>query len=254
MAQVGHGELANRVDVVHVARRGKFSVVSADGLFGDEVLRNVVDVVAVVGRFGPECVARLDAFGTRLRAVGQRLDLHAGVVVIKLAPHLRALRGVEVTNRIAQRRLPAVADMQRAGRVGRDEFDDHFSVWVGRLRAVQRASFQHFAHGGLFGGGLEPDVDEAWPGNFNGIDPAFKRRSLQQQGAQGFCGLARVLFQGFGQLHGRRAGKVAMCGDFGRLEGGLVTGTGRELIQRDSQGGKQVFFNRKHGRILRSSQ
>src|SRR5690606_18400731 len=98
VAQIGHGKLADRVDVVDVARSGEFAVVRLDGLAGQKVLRNVVDVVAVVGRLGPQCVARLNALGARLGAVGQGLNLHTGVVVIELAPDLGALRGVKVAD------------------------------------------------------------------------------------------------------------------------------------------------------------
>jgi hypothetical protein len=89
---------------------------------------NVGDVVAVVGGFGPFRVAGLEALGAQLGAVGQGADLHAGVVVIKLAVHLPALGLEQVANGVAQRGLAAMAHVQRAGGVGRDELDQHISV------------------------------------------------------------------------------------------------------------------------------
>ncbi len=56
---------------------------------------------------------------------GQILDLLAGVVVVELAGHGGALPFDEARERVAQRRLAAVADVQRPGRIRRDELDHH---------------------------------------------------------------------------------------------------------------------------------
>ena len=68
--------------------------------------------------------------------------------------------------------------MQRAGRIGRNELDDHLALGVQRLHAVAGARVQHLAHGFLFGSGFEADVDKTGAGNFNGIDPSLESRSL----------------------------------------------------------------------------
>ena len=70
MAQIGHGKLANRVQVFNVTRRGEFTVVGLDGFARHEIGGNVGDVVAVVGQLGPGGVAGLEALGARLGAGG----------------------------------------------------------------------------------------------------------------------------------------------------------------------------------------
>ena len=214
-AQVGHGKLADGVQVLDVAGGGDFTVVGFDTLAGDKVTRDVGNVVAVVSRLRPGCVARFEAFGARLRAGRQRVDLHAGIVVIKLTVHVPALAGVELANRVAQGSLTAVAHVQRAGRVGRDKFDQHLLVCRNRLDAVALPGGQHLAHGLLLGFGLEPEVDEAGAGDLDRINPALVRRQGHQRGLQTFSELARVELERLGQLHGGRGGKVAMGGDLG---------------------------------------
>jgi hypothetical protein len=53
VAQVGHGELADAVQVLDVAAGRKGAVVRRDGAAGNEIVGNVLDVLAVVGGFGP---------------------------------------------------------------------------------------------------------------------------------------------------------------------------------------------------------
>ena len=214
-AQIGHGKLADGVQVLDVAAGGDFAVVGFDTLAGDEVARDVGNVVAVVSRLGPGCVAGLEAFGARLRAGRQGVDLHAGIVVIKLTKHIPALAGVELANRVTQRRLAAVAHVQRAGWVGRDKFDQHLLIWHHRLETVAFAGGQHLAHGLLLGFGLEPEVDEARAGDLDRIDPALVNRQRHQRGLQTFGELARVELERLGQLHGGCGGEVAMGSHLG---------------------------------------
>ncbi|MNV31063.1 hypothetical protein D3C71_1223540 [compost metagenome] len=109
IAQVGHGELADVVVVLHVTIGRELAVVGLDGGLGLEGLGNICDVVAVVEVLGqrvvavggPAVVAGLEALGAQLRALGQRIDLHARVVVIELAVHLPALGAEQVADGIA---------------------------------------------------------------------------------------------------------------------------------------------------------
>ena len=101
VAQVGHGELAHAVHIVHIATGGEFAVIGLDGFTCQEIGGDVLDVVAVVKGFAlwvlgvhrPAGVAGLDALGAKVRALGQGVDLHACVVVIKLAVDIETLRG-----------------------------------------------------------------------------------------------------------------------------------------------------------------
>jgi hypothetical protein len=182
----------------------------ADTVFLSEVFGDVGDVVAVVGRLRPFGVARLVAAQARLHRVGQGLDLHAGVVVVELAGDVVALRHEQRGQRVAQRRLAAVAYVQRAGRVGRDEFDDDFLAGAGAGAAVGGALRQHGLDHGLLGGGADAQVDEARAGDFGRFDQALAGRVGQQRIDQPGGQFARVHFQLLGQLHGDVAGDVAV--------------------------------------------
>ena len=252
-AQIGHGKLAHAVHVVHITAGGAAAVVGLNGFARQKIVGDVLDVVAVVERFalgvvrvgGPSGIAGLDALRPHVRALGQGANLHARVVVIKLSVDLLALCGQQVANGVAQSRLAAVAHMQRARGVGRDEFDQHF-VGLGGLLAKALCRLQHFVHHGLFGGVFQTDVDEARPGDFDGINPAQKSRGGQQGTAQGFGQLPRVLLEGFGQLHRGGAGQVAMGGHFGRFKGRTRTRAGLEFFKLSGQGREQMLFGRKH--------
>src|SRR5256885_5399215 len=82
VAQIGDGELADVVVVLDIAVGREFAVIGLDGLAGQEVVGDVLDVGAVVeglacrilGIDGPAFVTGLEALGTQLRALGQRVD------------------------------------------------------------------------------------------------------------------------------------------------------------------------------------
>jgi hypothetical protein len=160
------------------------------------------------------------------------------------------LCGQQIANRVAQGGLAAMAHVQRASGVGRDEFDQHL-VGLGGLLAKTFGRLQHFVNDGLLGRVFEADVDEARTGDFDGIDPALESGCRQQGNAQGFRQLSRVLFQGLGQLHGGCASQIAMGGDFGGFEDGTRTCAGLEFFELSGQGREQMLFGRKHGGILR---
>ena len=245
MAQVRHGEQADVIEFLDVARRGELAVVRAHRFLFQEVLGNVGNVVAVVSQFRPLRVARLEALGAQLGAGGQRADLHASVVVIELAVHLPALGLEQVANGVAQRRLAAVANVQRARWISGNKLHQHAVTGVGLL-AKRRGLRQHLAHDLLLGLGLEFDIDKAGTGNVNGRHPALKRRGRQQLGAQVFGQLTRVELERLGQLHGGGGGQVTMGGDLGRLKSGFGTRAGKEFFQGLRQGFEQFNFYRQH--------
>ena len=92
---------------------------------GHEIGSNIGDVVAVVGQFRPVGITGFKPLRPRLRAGGQGVNLHPGIVVIKLAENLRALCSKQVANSVTQRRLPAMAHMKRPGWVGRYKLNHH---------------------------------------------------------------------------------------------------------------------------------
>jgi hypothetical protein len=124
------------------------------------------------------------------------------------------------------------------------ETNDHPRLNVRVLLTIGAAAAQHFAHSFLLGRRLEPNIEKTRPGDFNRVNPALKSRCLQQHSAQVLGHLTRIELEGFGQLHGSRAGQIAMSRHFGGLKSGFVASTGGEFFQPGSQSSEQVFFNR----------
>ncbi|MCY1521820.1 hypothetical protein D9M68_566520 [compost metagenome] len=90
-AQIGHGEDADVVQVVDIARGGDGHAVGLDGRSGLEIARDVGDVVALVAVGGPVGGIGRQAAGAGLHADGQVVDLVAGVVVVELAGDVPAV-------------------------------------------------------------------------------------------------------------------------------------------------------------------
>ena len=77
-----------------------------------------------------------------------------------------ALRFEQRRERVAQRRLAAVADVQRPGRIGRDELDLHF-FRIRRLRAAEVRAFLEDALDDLqLLPGADADIDESGARDF----------------------------------------------------------------------------------------
>ena len=85
----------------------------------DEHLRgDVVDIGAGVTAFG-----RRLTLGGGDKGVDEAIDLGAVVIEVVLAHHRGALGGQQPTQRITDSGPPGTADVDRAGRVGRDELE-----------------------------------------------------------------------------------------------------------------------------------
>src|SRR5690606_29175609 len=111
----------------------------------EEGAGDVGDVVAAVALLGPAGVVGRQALGARLHRAGEVLDLHAGVVVVELAAHVPAVGVERAGDAVADDRRAAVADVQRAGRVGRDVLDARGAAVAAVVAAVGRAPRMHFA-------------------------------------------------------------------------------------------------------------
>ena len=216
--QAGHRKAAHRIQVIQVTR-GRLGrlVAHLHRLAGHEGPGDLGDVVAAVaiGREGR--IIRRNAAPTCLHGQCQVVDLRAGVVVIELAVNLPALRGQKVAQHVTQRRLAAMADVQRAGGVGRDELQHHLLA-VGRLLPELFTLGQHLVHHTLVGGGREPEVDEARAGNLGLGDEIGCTGLCHQRGHQLLGHRTRRLLQRTGQLHGQVGGQIPMVGLPGALK------------------------------------
>lgn len=95
------------------------------GLARQEVGRDNGDVVAVVGVCRPDRGVGLVPIEPRLGSAGPHGDIHTGVDVNGRAQDLPILGVNQVTEGVALCALAAAAQMQLAGRVRRDELDQH---------------------------------------------------------------------------------------------------------------------------------
>ena len=98
-------------------------------------LRELADVFAAIAVLRELARFAEDLLGARADRHGEILDLRAGVVVVELARDLAALPLQQVGERVAERRLAAVAHVQRPGGVRGDELDHH-ALAVARVAAT----------------------------------------------------------------------------------------------------------------------
>ena len=152
LAQSGHREFAHRLEIVGLA--------AARG----EVARDFLDVLAAVAVRRPAGRLGLESLCARLHREGEVLDLRARVVVIELARDCVALRFEQRGDGVAERCLPPVADVQRAGGVGGDEFDHHLFRTRISCVAVLLLLLKDLADDLLFGRLLEADIKKPCTG------------------------------------------------------------------------------------------
>ena len=142
----------------------------------------------------------------RLHRDGQVGDLHAGIVVVELAFHVPAAGIEQAAQAVADDGIAAVAHVQRAGRIGGDEFHAHGLAGAVGIAAVGVALGQDAAHFGVIGVGGEEEVDEAGAGDLDLVH----QRVCRQRGDQFLGQLARFGARRFGQQQRHVAGEIAV--------------------------------------------
>ena len=133
--------------------------------------------------------------------VGEVADLHARVVVVELAMHVVALRFEQVRERVAERGLTAVADVQRTGRIRRHELDEHALARIARRAAVSCAFAQHGRDHVLLRRRCKTQIDEAGTRHFRALDETFRGRKAEHRIDDLLRELARIRAQRLGELH-----------------------------------------------------
>ena len=111
--------------------------------------RNLADVFAKRFAVAQECRAR------------EHVDLRAGIVDVIFARDVVAGKIKQAAQRVAEHRAPAVADMHRSGRIGRDVFDIDLGAVADRAFAVGRSLAQHGAQFARPDLRLQGEIDEA---------------------------------------------------------------------------------------------
>ncbi|MCY1374011.1 hypothetical protein D9M69_613210 [compost metagenome] len=142
-----------------------------------------------------------------------------------------------------------MAHVQRAGRVGRHEFDQYLLA-AARGAAEVGALLGHGRDDGLAGRGGDAQIDEAGAGDLGAFDQAGGA-GLRHQGVDdGLREFAGIAAGRLGQLHGHVGGDVAVGGNLGPLQQHIGPGVGQAL--RDGgldQGDKLFLLLEEHGRL-----
>jgi hypothetical protein len=161
-------------------------------------LADVLPGVAVVWR-------RLVPCGREQRA-GEPVDLRTGVVEVVLRGHIGALGAQQPGQRVADGGPAHPADVDRTGRVGRDELQVHPLTGERRSMPVGIALLDDDARGRPGGGGAQPDVQEAGAGDRHALD----RRVLAELAGDRPRELTRLDARLPRDLEGERRGVVAV--------------------------------------------
>ena len=98
--------------------------------------------------------------------------MRPGIVVIELARDFVALRFQQCGKRVTERRLPAMADVQRSGRVRGHELDLDLLRFLRFPAAEGGARIQDLPDDLRFRGLLQADVDEAGARDLHALDVA----------------------------------------------------------------------------------
>ena len=145
-----------------------------------------------------------------------------------------------------------MAEVQRAGRVGRDELDQH-PVGPRGLAAEAVPLANDLGDDRLLGGRRQPQVDEAGAGDLERVDPALHGRLALQRVDQRRGEFARILLQRLGERHRGGAGQVAVRGLLGRFEHRRERRIGCDLGDGRAQRVDELLFGLDHGSILRGT-
>src|SRR5690606_36236871 len=147
---------------------------------------------------------------------------------------------------VADHRRAAVADVQRAGGIGRDVFDARGAAAAAVVAAVRRALHVHRAQLALPGAGGEAEVEETRAGDLDRGDVVAGRQRVDQRLRQ----RARVAARGLGQQQrgvGREVAVVAILraldDEVGRGEVGGQGSGGAEGIDALGDQGAELGFH-----------
>ena len=150
---------------------------------------------------------------------GHAQDAHltAGVVDVVFGLHGEAGGPQHPGQAVAHGRAASVADVQRSGGVGRDEFHLDFHALADVEQAVAVAGLGHVANRLLPEGRREGDIEKPRAGDFDRGQPGIGGQGM----AQGLGQFPGRLLGRLGGHHGHVGGQIAVGLVTGRLDGGL---------------------------------
>ena len=144
-------------------------------------------------------------------ARGEDFHLPPGVVDVVLAVHVEAGGVEQVRERRAERRVPAVADVQRPRGIRGDELHHHLPAGADRGATVAAAAVDHSREFSLIGGGCEKEIDESGSRNLDAGHEFAGRQRRDDRLRQ----VARLAFRRLGELQ-RDVGREVAVGRVAR--------------------------------------
>mgnify|MGYP000367858465 CR=1 FL=1 len=145
---------------------------------------------------------------------GEHIDLCAGIVDVIFLGHVIAGKGEQVGQRVTDHGAAAMADMHRAGRIGRHIFDIDLVALAERRTAKIRSFADDGRQQALPIFGRQTDIDEARTGDANLCDIRILLQLLADDVGQ----RARVRAKALGKHHGGIGRGIAMAGIARRLD------------------------------------
>ncbi len=143
-----------------------------------------------------------------------------------------------------------MTDVQGAGRVGRDKFEQNPRVFSGWLAAVRLRLLENRREFGVIGIGAEVKIDEAWPGDFDLVEIAAFAKLIDNFGRD----ITWTFSRGLRQPHRNVACEVAMT----RIARAFERAFDREVASDLGKFGQSiqgilenVGNNRFHNRVAR---
>ncbi len=179
-----------------------------------ELTRHVAYILALVG------VGRIVDDDAMLIQItdpggnGQNVHLTAGIVDVILTRHIPTGKRQQIGQARTIGRTTAVTDMERAGRIGRYEFDQHLGVLAQRTTTEMISLRQNGADDPGLGAGIEFEIDKTCTGDRNLADLGGKRQFVNNTLGND----TRRQLQGARQLHGQIGGEIPMFGLFRTLQ------------------------------------
>ncbi len=132
--------------------------------------------------------------------------------------HPVTLRREHIRQRVAQRGLASVTDVQRAGRIGRHEFDEHAPAGLAIGAAEGFAPGEHHADHRLLRRDRQTHVDEARSRHFGAFHETLRLRMRNERVRDLLRELPGIGAQRLRELHRDVARDVAVRGNLGPFQ------------------------------------
>ena len=165
-------------------------------------------------------------------AGGQDVHLPAGIVHIVFPVNPVADRLQQIGDGGAEGRAATVADVQRAGRVGGDEFHLHPLATTELASAKGVAALEDFVDHRVIGGWRQEEVDETGAGDLHLGDMVGIRQGIDDPLGQ----FTRLAAGGFGQDQRDGAGEIAVRPVAGAFQRDVRRrGVGQQILPPQAQ-------------------